>query len=1025
MKNINDASHLFIADVKKDQTVKFISFDLIRSFRNHFLINSVFQDIVYSKPTKYFSGEAEAFLLTPILQMLDSLRITGRKASDNKNPFNDVSVANTLMKMAQNAANFSAVMDISKSSYYAGRAFSEQTLASRLQADWSLENNLVLKNADAKKGSEDTSQVNWMATLFGQQLSRIAITTPISTDLTTWENFATKAITVLGLGPGFYTEQRNISTFIEQRSAIENSFYGINFPGFHELENADDAFYILALMYLDYCHVTSSPEMYQTVMRPEAPNTPARMDAMATRAKRFMKYYAAMAIAPRFMSMYAKYLLMKDLNSVLAPWTDNEISNNKDMIHKMGVIEKLCATIVPQRFLKHTEDIIRWFKDFYGVSILIPDQYSILADFKSLKSSTSGFQVKPGDPIIQSVVYRDKILYQKDLMNLCNTRDAYIDLMYNACLSLDTTVQQIDKSITTIQSWDEFSGLEIPTIPAATEFGSVKFADPTKQDIINDAIPRNAIDYVHADKGGVVPNRTFMGNVDVKPILKDLVYATVKPHAWIVALRKEKFGLRPSSSHNPSDVRITFTNDHTLYIGSRPMAHYAEMPIPVDYLAYADPMCVDPSISGLLSILQTLPSPYKALSDYFSAAATQFDMQYNLADLASSFAAVGFWFEGGLTQKDKPETWLERLIRPTCNFIYGVPTSIFLDKQLEKVTKADAYKAYALVVHSSASDKEYTFLMNSYFPVLSELFYHAQTFCDGFIADVPVLGTRLLKAIVDGDSYSVSKFKEIVVQGRPDGLTSKDYTWFQSTGWSKYTAVLPHMTFRVSSQSSSLSDKIINDVNITKRFVVMAYANDKEIRPISRSFMKDTLVYIEPDDLMVSRDSSLQLVKAKVSDLSDSISLAAEKNALKNPPPKLKPDEIDNHGGQSRADSALPGHDEGIIDSGDPVGRTKDEAQKSKPFKDAGESEHTKKVETDKGSKFEETEKKKPYSPPAIEEKQVAGDIASGESSNNPTGTAVEEKKKKKIKRTKPDGSVEEIEVEADYKLGENESFIE
>jgi len=1030
MKQVKDASQLFVADVKRDQTVKFINFDLIRSFRNHFLINFVFQDAVFAKPTKYFTGEAEAFLLTPILQMFEQFKISARGGVLNKTPFNDVAVANTLMRLAQNAANFSSLMEVSKSSYYAGRAFSEQTLLERLKADWSLENDILSKKTLDKTGKPDpNAPIDWMATLFGQPVNRKAISPITSVELTSWESFAKLCISTLGLGPGFYTEQRNIAPFVAQRSELENMFYGINFPGFHELTNSDDAFYIMALMYLDYCHITSSPEAYQTAMRPEAPNTPQRMDAMATRVKRFMKYYSAMAIAPRFMSMYAKYLLVKDLNVVLTTWTDNELSDNKDMAHKMDVIDSLCKSIVPDRFLKHTEDIIRWFKDFYGVALLLPLEYKILADFAGLKSfDKDEFLVKAGDPVIQSVLYKDKILSQKDLMNLCMTRDQYIDVMYHACLSLDSHIQQIDKSITTVQAWNEFVGFDLPTIPAATEFGTIKFASPIVQLIVNDAVPRNMIDYVHAEKGGISPKRGFMGNIDILPIIKNLVFGTIKPNVWLSFLRGGAIGKRPSGSFNPSDVRITFTNDHTLFIGSRPMAHYAEMPIPVDYLAYADPLCVDASISGLLSILQTLPSPYKALSDYFSAAASQFDMQYNLADLASSFAAVGFWFKGGLTNANKESDFNENWIRPSTNFIYGVPTEIFYAKQLEDIKKAAYYNANAVVVRSSATDNEYTFVMHTQFPVLSELFFHAQTFCDGFIADIPVLGTEMLEALRTDDAYSMTKFREIVVQGSIDGLTTKSFTWFKFTGWSKYTAVLPHMTFRVSSQSSALSDKIINDPDIMKRFCVMAYSNDKEIRPISRSFMNAPLVYIEPDDLMVSRDTSLQLIKAKIADLSDSLSKRAEEIALKHRPPAFPPSDVENKDENMRRDLLTPGHDAGIIPN-EPKPKPDDQSILNTPLRDAGASDQ---ITLDSDRKPILKEKKKVYSPPSADEKPGKGDViipdavngASGASQNSP-GSPLEDKKKKKIKRIKPDGSSEVIEVESDYTLAEGEEFVE
>jgi hypothetical protein len=1029
MKQITDASQLFVADVKRDQTVKFINFDLIRNFRNHFLINFVFQDMVFTKPTKYFNGEAEAFLLVPILQMLKQLMETSSEKTSSLGVFNDESVANTLMKLAQNAANFASVMDVAKSSYYAGRQFSESVLAERLQADWSMEKNLILKSS--KPGSEpDASSIDWMKTLFGQQVSRKNIKALKEVEMVDWQTFCDVAMKSLGLGPGFYTEQRNIKPFVAQRSNLENMFYGINFPGFHDLSDADDAFYILALMYLDYCHVTSTPEIYQTVMRPEAPNTPQRMDAMATRSKRFMKYYAAMAIAPRFMSLYAKYLLMKDLNIVLSTWTDNELSDNKDMAYKMSSIEKLCKNIIPERFLKHDEDIIRWFKDFYGVALLLPSEYSNLANFKDLTvPKPDAYLVKAGDPVVQSVIYRDKVLSQKDLMNLCVTRDQFIDVMYQACITLNNTIEQIDKSVTTIQAWDEFAGFELPTIPAATEFGQVKFASPTVQLVVNDAVPRNKVDYVHSEKGGTSPKRTFMGNVDFIPILKELVFGTIKPNVWLSFLRMSSLGKRPSASYNPSDVRITFTNDHILYIGARPMAHYAEMPIPVDYLAYADPMCVDHTISGLLSILQTLPSPYKALSDYFSSAASQFDMQYNLSDLTTSFAAIGFWFKGGLTDGNKADDWEANWIRPACDFIYGVPTSVFYAKQMEEVSKAASYKNVGLIVKSSASDNEYTFVMHSYFPTLCEVFMHAQTFCDGFIADIPVLSTQVLDAIQnDNDRYDKNKFRGIVVDADPDGVTSKHYQWFKSTGWSKYTTFLPHLTFRVSSQSSALSDKIINDPDIMKQFCVMAYVNDKELRPISRSFMKSPLIYIEPDDLMVSRDSSLQIIKPKIADLTEELSKKAELLAKKAAPPRLNPDEVKEIDNNSRADKLRPGHDDGLHPNHSKPDSDPEEEKKRKILEMKGASEHTEL--NDKGEAIE-TEKKRPYIAPDVTKKPGKGDIVTSEeqgapgSAQNEPGAPIEEKKKKKIRRKKGDGSIEELEVEADYKLGEGEEFVE
>jgi len=1016
MKQINDASRVFVADVKKDQTIKFIPFDFIRKFRNHYLINSVFQEVVFSKPTKYFKGEAESFLLSLCLEMTKSLISTSNRSSDDV-PFSDESIANTLMKCAQNAANYSALMEVQKNSYYAGRQFSEKMLTDRIKADWELEQMILTTQPDKGKAA----QTDWMATLFGQQVSRkkIKIQPVDGVNLSTWQGFATTATAVLGSGPGMYTEQRDIAEFVQQRSQLENLFYGVNFPGFYNLVDSSDAFYILALMYLDYVHVTSSPEQYQSVMRPEAPNTPQRMDAMATRAKRFMKYYAAMAVAPRFMSMYAKYLLMKDLNVVLATWTDNDLSTNKDMVHKMSTIESLCKSIVPQRFLSHTEDIIRWYKDFYGVGLLLPEEYSGLASFTALKApNTADFLVKAGDPILQSIGYKDKVLTQKDLMNMCLTRDSFIDLMYHACISLNTHIQQIDKSVSTVQSWDEFTSFEIPTIPAATEFGLVKFAEVHKTNIVNDVIPRNRIDYL-STADGTVPKRGFLGNVDVIPILKDLVFGTIKPNLWLSSLRSEKKGQRPAQSFNPNEVRMIFNNDHTLYIGSRPMAHYAEMPIPVDYLAYVDPSSVDPTLAGLSSVLQALPSPYKALSDYFSAAAAQFDMAHNIADLASSFASVGFWFQGGLTASNKADDFNDNWIAPSTRFIYGVPTRIFYQKNIEKITTEAMYGKRAIVIRSAASDKEFTFVMHTFFPVISEVFQHAQTFCDGFIADIPVLGTPLLAGIKKDGGYDDNNFKVIVVQGEADGLSSKDFTWFSLTGWSKHTAILPHMTFRVSSQSSALSDMIINDPDIMKRFVIMAYSNDKEIRPISRTLINSPLVYFEPEDVMISRDTSITLTRAKIADLTDELSKSVERVAESSRLPKLDDIKEDTLDENSRGDKLKPGHDAGINvnDASKPI-KTTEDFKEHKPF-----------IATEAAPQ----EKRNPKD--VIKDKDLESDIIKSDAltenaadvavNGNHPGAPVEKKDKKKIKRTKADGSTEEIEVDADYTLGENEVFVD
>jgi len=1018
MKQINDASHLFVADVKKDQTIKFIPFDFIRKFRNHYLINSVFQEVVYSKPTKYFKGEAESFLLSLCLEMTKSLTSTSNKSSDDV-PFSDESIANTLMKCAQNAANYSALMEVQKNSYYAGRQFSEKMLTDRIKADWELEKDIIPQTTDKTK----VSQTDWMATLFGQQISRkkIKIQPLDGVNLSTWQGFATTATAVLGSGPGMYTEQRDIAGFIQQRSLLENLFYGVNFPGFYNLVDSSDAFYILALMYLDYVHVTSSPEQYQSVMRPEAPNTPQRMDAMATRAKRFMKYYAAMAVAPRFMSMYAKYLLMKDLNIVLATWTDNDLSTNKDMVHKMSTIETLCKSIVPQRFLSHTEDIIRWYKDFYGVGLLLPEEYSGLASFAALKApKNAAYLVKAGDPILQSIGYKDKVLTQKDLMNMCLTRDAFIDIMYHACIALNTHIQQIDKSVSTVQSWDEFTSFDIPTIPAATEFGLVKFADVTRICIVNDTVPRNKIDYI-ATADGTLPKRGYLGNVDVIPLLEDLVFGTVKPNLWLSNLRTQKKGDRPAQSFNPNEVRMIFNNDHTLYIGSRPMAHYAEMPIPVDYLAYADPSSVDPTLAGLSSILQALPSPYKALSDYFSAAAAQFDMSHNLADLASAFASVGFWFRGGLTTANKISDFDENWIAPSIKFTYGVPTGIFYQKQMASIAKEDDYAPRALVVRSAASDAEFTFIMHTSFPVISEVFQHAQTFCDGFIADIPVLGGSLLGGIKGDDGYDDTKFKDIVVKGEPDGLTTKHFTWFPLTGWSKHTAILPHMTFRVSSQSSALSDMIINDPDIMKRFTIMAYSNDKEIRPISRTIIKSPLVYFEPEDVMISRDSSITLVRAKIADLTDELSKSVERVAESMRLPKLDAIAKEPLDENSRGDELKSTHDKGInVNTDSKQIKTTTDAKEHKSFVD---TERSDKIVKDPKTLLSGTDDKGKGDLEIITD--TPGGTGDVQSIANTPGKQIGEEKKKKIKRTKADGTTEELEVDADYKLGDNEVFID
>jgi hypothetical protein len=191
-------------------------------------------------------------------------------------------------------------------------------------------------------------------------------------------------------------------------------------------------------------------------------------------------------------------------------------------------------------------------------------------------------------------------------------------------------------------------------------------------------------------------------------------------------------------------------------------------------------------------------------------------------------------------------------------------------------------------------------------------------------------------------------------------------------------------------------------------------------------------VYIEPDDLMLSRDSSMSLPKPRVSDLADQLSKKAEVAALGSAPPKLSPTEKEIIDDNARKDSIKPGHDEGLIPGKGGPGKTQEDFKDYKPFESAQHTEH---VTLDDKGEAEVTDKKKEYVKPQAKPKaskeDITGDVknedteSSGATQNTPGSSIDDKKKKKKIKRTKGDGSTEEIEVEADYKLGEGEELIE
>lgn len=1006
MKQVRDASQLFLAELKRDQTVKFIQFDLLRDFRNHFLINYVFQKAVREKPVKYFSGEAEYFLLG-LVKDLFSAMTSGMSVTEK---FNDLSVANTLMRLAQNCANYAAVLDSVKMSYYASRQFSETLLFERLKADWSFE-----YETDVPPGGS----VPWASYLFGQNIQRGNVAPISGVNMLSWESFSMNATKILGRGPGLFTEQFNINSFVRARSEIENYFFGLNFPGFYDYEHSSDALFTLALIYLDYVNVTKDPETYVTILKPESSTSAARLDALIVRARRFMKYYAAMAVAPRFMMMYANLLLIKDLNTLLSPWVDKQISANIDYEHKLKVIEERCSSLVPPRFIKLITDIIQWYKDFYGVGFLIPADYSKLAAFDKLKIDFSKYAVKQSDPLIQSLSYADKTLTQKDIISFLTSRDAYVNTMYHTVLALSEHIQRIDKSVNSIQSWDEFSQIEFPPIPPAKEIGSVNFAVPNRHSIINDDVPFYSI--VEGDSG------PFIGAVNIVPVLRDLVYGTIKPHLWIRSLKTSKPSDRPSSSFSPAEIRMVFADEIKLAIGAHPMANYAEMPIPADYLAYSNPACYDFTLNDLLNILLTIPSPYKALSDYFSIAAAQFDTIYKKADLASAFAAVGFWFEGEWGPGNKEEDIRNAWIQPSTRFIYGLPTEVFFLKQVAQFkTKADYAKA-AVVATSAASDNKFTFLMHKWFPIITQPFMYAQTVCDGFIMDIPVSGTALLDALKaknKGESWEPKKFREVVLDGEVNGLEPKDFKWFIPKGWSRYTALLPHMTYQTSSSSSVLTDKLLDDPDALKRFVIIGYANDMDLRPISRSFVKTSLVFIEPEDVLLRNTTLEPLTKARVVDIEQHLDKSVIKEAISSKPDNISGQTIIEDLSQGSRNKPDPDIDKtfapkdnnpkGVSDGPGSLGQLKDSSGK-KIF-----PEKTNDMK-DRGLGFTDETKTKDKTEPK-------GDLPEEPVGSNASATPKPElqgKKKKKVKRLLPDGTTDVVEVDDDYELKDGEEFVE